>query len=128
MPFVTSAQTEIQIGTGTSDFRAPLPGWFGWNREAYLYCASEIQEEGVITSLAFQISSVSSGSTAQLKIYLKEISDTVLPASTNWNTLKAGAQLVYTNTALASAPTGWKTFIFETPFQYSTNRKLMVLI
>ena len=124
------SQTDIQVGNGTTYYYDPLPGWFGWNRSAYLYKASEINAGGVINSISFQIQSASSGTNAKLKIYLLESSMTTMPGltATNWNTLKTGATLVYTNNAFAGSPTGWKTITLDLPFAYSGVDNLIVLV
>ena len=124
------SQVDIQIGSGTTNYYDPLPGWFGWNRSAYLYKASEINAGGVINSISFQIQSASSGTNAKLKIYLVETSMVNMPglSATNWNALKTGATLVYTNNAFAGSPTGWKTINLDLPFAYSGVDNLMVLV
>lgn len=107
-----------------------MPGWYGWNRSAYLYKAEEIGYNGAISAIAFEIASASSGTTAKIKIYLAETSATTMPAlsATNWNALKTDAIQVYENNALSASPTGWKTFTFDTQFTYSGTGNLMVLI
>ena len=130
MSFQLFSQAEFQVGSGTTTWYDPLPGYYGWNRSAYLYKADEINVNGTISAIAFEISSASSGNNAKMKIYLVETSMTAMPAlsATNWNALKTGATQVYENNALASSPTGWKTFTFDTPFTYSGTSNLMVLI
>lgn len=128
--FQLLAQVELQIGNGITSYFDPLPGYYGWNRSAYLYKLDEIGVGGLVSALAFEIASPSNGSNAKIKIYLKETSATTMPAlsATTWNTLKAGATLVYQNNALASAPAGWKIFTFDTQFNYSGTGNLMVLV
>lgn len=128
--FQLFAQVELQIGSGITSYFDPLPGYYGWNRSAYLYKLDEIGVGGLVSALAFEIASPSNGSNAKIKIYLKETSATTMPAlsATTWNTLKAGATLVYQNNALASAPAGWKIFTFDTQFNYSGTGNLMVLV
>ncbi len=128
--FQLFAQVELQIGNGITSYFDPLPGYYGWNRSAYLYKLDEIGVGGLVSALAFEIASPSNGSNAKIKIYLKETSATTMPAlsATTWNTLKAGATLVYQNNALASSPAGWKIFTFDTQFNYSGTGNLMVLV
>lgn len=128
--FQLFAQVELQIGSGITSYFDPLPGYYGWNRSAYLYKLDEIGVGGLVSALAFEIASPSNGSNAKIKIYLKETSATTMPAlsATTWNTLKAGATLVYQNNALASSPAGWKIFTFDTQFNYSGTGNLMVLV
>lgn len=128
--FQLLAQVELQIGNGITSYFDPLPGYYGWNRSAYLYKLDEIGVGGLVSALAFEIASPSNGSNAKIKIYLKETSATTMPAlsATTWNTLKAGATLVYQNNALASSPAGWKIFTFDTQFNYSGTGNLMVLV
>jgi len=130
MSFQLFAQVDIQIGSGTSSTTHPLPGYYGWHRSAMLYKADEINLSGTISAIAYDIKSASTGTTAKMKIYLVETTNSTMPAinTISWNALKTGATLVYENNALAAAPTGWKTFTFDTPFTYSGTSNLMVLI
>ena len=130
MSFQLFAQFEVQIGNGTTSTTHPLPGYYGWHRSAMLYKADEINVSGTISAIAYEIKTASTGTTAKMKIYLVETTNSTMPAvnAISWNDLKTGATLVYENNALAAAPTGWKTFTFDTPFTYSGTSNLMVLI
>ncbi|MFA6201032.1 MAG: choice-of-anchor J domain-containing protein, partial [Bacteroidales bacterium] len=125
-------QVDVQIGNGTTNYYDPLPGWYGWNRSAYLYKADEIGvfNGGTINSISFQIQSASTGSTAQLNVYIKDTSIAQMPslASSNWNGLKTGATLVYQSTAFAGSPVGWITITFTTPYVYNGTSNLVVYI
>ena len=117
---------DVVIGTGTSNWYDPLPGWYGWSRNIMLYEAGEIGNAGEITELALQISNTNT-SPRPMKIYLKYTSASTLEAQYVWNTMKADAILVYD--APTSFPTaGWQTFTLAEPFVYDGTQNLLVLV
>ena len=89
VPWVTQAQDTVTIGTGTSTNNYPLPGYFGWQYDVYLYTpsASEaLNESSLISSIAFNVSSNNTSSGAQMTIWLKDVdADYALTASTTFS-------------------------------------------
>jgi hypothetical protein len=120
---------DVVIGTGTSQWYDPLPGWYGWNRNIILYEASEIGTAGDITELAFNISSASSNvsSNRTTKIYMMYTSASTLDAQYVWNTMKASATLVYDGDPTYTT-TGWKIFELIAPFAYDGTQNLLVMV
>lgn len=123
--------TTVTIGTGTTSHSHPIPGYFGWHRDVMLYYANEINTEGLITEIAYDISTVNSSS-RQFKIYMLSVKDSVLTTSLipNWNAIKNRATLVYTTeTAGLSFPTaGWQSIELDNPFYFDNESNLLILI
>ena len=122
------AQEQVTIGTGTqySNYMA-IPGYFGYHSSAYLYTSDEMPQGGVtISSLSFEVHSMSGGSNRALKIWLKEVSDEEIPASIVLNDLLEGATLVYDHTNVPIAES-WNEFLFDSDFLYSGAGNLLVI-
>ncbi|MCW5904230.1 MAG: T9SS type A sorting domain-containing protein [Chitinophagaceae bacterium] len=117
----------ITIGTGTSSNRYAFGAYFGYERSAVIYTASDLtglNPNDFITELGWQVNLTSSAN-LPIKIYLlNTTSPTPTPAAT-FQSMVASATLVYSGTEAFSAA-GWKTFILSAPFTY-TGDNLMVL-
>ncbi|MCK9164035.1 MAG: choice-of-anchor J domain-containing protein, partial [Bacteroidales bacterium] len=121
----------ITIGTGTTTSSlSALPGLYGYNISANLYHSSEIgvSAGGDIESLEYNISSITAGTSARrLKIYLVEVTDDTLDLNQSWTALTSTATLVYDSTSFYAPTSGWKEFVFTSPFSYSGSGNLLIL-
>ncbi len=97
--------TTISIGTGTAVSKRPLACYFGYERSANLFLASEIGMIGNITDLAWY-STLSNSYSIPTKIYLKATSSTTLSEVT-WAAQIAGATLVYNNNVNGTVANNW---------------------
>lgn len=120
----TLVDVNATIGTGTSTQQAPFNGNWGYSRSAAIYTANEINGNGNIEKLAWDVSS-SASTSFPVKVYLKNVSNSAMTAQT-WNDLKAGATLVYDGNKSFNT-TGWNEFILSNQFAYNSNSNLMVL-
>ena len=118
----SSSAVTVTIGTGTSTQRQPFGLYFGYERSAAIYTATEIGTFGSITTLAWYVSTAQTA-TAPTKIYLATTTATTLTAGT-WADLTTGATLVYDATR-SFTPTGWLT-IDITDFTYSSGNLLVL--
>lgn len=124
----SQAQT-ITVGTGTATQRYPLGVYYGFQRDASLYTAAEINlpAGGSVLSVAWNATTASSATTP-VKVYLKSVpAATTTIAAQNWATSTAGATLAYTGT-LNNITTGWNTITLQSPFYYNGVENLMVLV
>ncbi|WP_040997486.1 fibronectin type III domain-containing protein [Chryseobacterium oranimense] len=124
----SQAQT-VTIGTGTSTQRYPLSVYYGYQRDASLYTAAEINlpAGGSVLSVAWNATTATSA-TAPVKVYLKTVpAATTTLTSQDWPTTTAGASLVYTGT-INNITTGWNTITLQTPYYYNGTENLMVLV
>ena len=127
------AQTvPITIGTGTSTSSAgPIPGLWGNHRSLQLFTAAELNQPSgcVIDSIALELGSVTAGVGGRdVRIYMKEVTETTLASTYVLNTLTDGAVLVYsTETEEICTANTWHTFALQTPFVYSGSSSLMLI-
>lgn len=137
------AQTESIIGTGSNTTPTnsvatadggPVYIYGGTSTNVhgkyhYVYTQAELAAAGLvpgqlITRISWRkisTASMSSANPVLLDIYLKNSNATQLPpAPQDFNTLIAGASLVYSTTSQSfTADTGWVAFVFTTPFLYT---------
>ncbi len=83
-----------------------------------LYKAEELQE-GLITNIAFYCTS-GNWSNGNVKIYMKEVSDTVL------NSYSSATGFIEVYTGLDQNAVGWVNFMLTTPFDYSGEENLLI--
>ena len=127
------AQTvPITIGTGTSTNSAgPIPGLWGNHRSLQLFTAAELNQPSgcVIDSIALELGDVNAGVGGRdVRIYMKEVTETTLASTYVLNTLTDGAVLVYsTETEEICTADTWHTFALQTPFVYSGSGSLMLI-
>jgi len=116
----------ITIGSGTSTQRQPFGMFFGYERSASLYTASEMMYSGLITDMGWYKSSTGTVYCPNVKIYLKMTTDTSLTATT-WSSMISGATTVLNGTPTYFSVNGW--FVFDTTdFIYSNNQNLLVMV
>lgn len=114
----------VDIGTGTSTQRYPLGNFYGYERSASIYNSNEIGRRGNILNVAWYANTAGQGN-RPIKIYIKETPDNTFTA-TNWATAITGATLLY-DTSMTPVQ-GWNQFVLNTPFNYSGNQNLVVLV
>nr|MCR5445206.1 fibronectin type III domain-containing protein [Bacteroidales bacterium] len=131
IPWVTQAQTIVTIGEGTSSTYYPMPGFYGWNYDVYIYTPSAAAALGAdcdISSIAYDISSNSTTTGAQITIWVKDVAaDYALAGATTFAEYITGATEVYSNDALTTTA-GWNTFNFTTPFSHEAGNALLVAV
>jgi len=130
--FMLRGQEIITIGTGTSNWYDPVPGWFGWNYDVMMYAGDEIGMSGTITHIAYNFQQAGSFSgTKAMSIYMMTTTSPVLNATVipNFNTIVAQADLVKTLTpAELVFTTGWITFALDVPFFYDESENLLIIV
>ena len=125
------AQTTVTIGEGTSTQNYPLPGYYGWNYNVFLYTpttAAALDADCEISSIAFNVSSNSTSAGAKLSIWVKDVAaDYALATATTFGEYTTGATLVYESNDL-STTTGWNTFDFTSDFSHEGGKSLLVAV
>ena len=92
-------QTTATIGTGTSTNYYPMPGFYGWQYDVYLYKPTDsgagfLANACTISSIAWQISSGST-TAAQMTIWVKDVdASTTLSSSNTFSSFTSGATQV----------------------------------
>lgn len=119
--------SDITIGTGTSTQGYPINCYYGYERSASIYTATEVGNAGSISKLAWY-PTLTTTYNVPIKIYIKHTTSTTLSAST-WATLTSGATLVYSGTMAGTTANAWKEFVLSTAFNYTGgSNNLMVLV
>ncbi|MCX6230258.1 MAG: GEVED domain-containing protein, partial [Bacteroidetes bacterium] len=114
----------VIVGTGTTNQNYPFKANADYTKSASLYLATNINKFGLITSLAWNVSTAQPTTTIPIRIYIKQTTSTVMTAD-SWANLINGATLVYDGTQIFSA-TGWKTIALTTPFSYNSGNLLVL--
>lgn len=109
------------IGTGSSSSYGPVCGYYGYERNGYIFTPVDGLSAGKILSIAWHYTGAS---TVPAKIYLKNTTETSFVTSVSWNSLVGDATLVYDASLTTSS--GWEE-IDITDFDY-TGDNLMVLV
>ncbi len=115
------------VGDGTlTNYHIPLNTYYNYSYVQELYLANEINASGNINSISFQYIYSTPQTKTNQSIYLAE---TDLNTLSDWIpfdslTLVYNGSITYTN----SGPDNWMTIDFATPFNYSGNRNLVVVV
>lgn len=127
--FTTTGGTisDVTIGTGTSTQGYPLNCYYGFERSASLYTASELGKTGSISKLGWY-PTVTTSYNIPVKIYIKHTTATSITA-TSWANMISGATLVFNGTMNGTTANVWKEFVLSTAFEYSGgSNNLLILV
>ena len=131
VPWVTNAQTTITIGEGTSAQNFPLPGYWGYQYDVFLYtptAAAALEVDCDISSIAFNVKTNSTTNGAEMYIWVKDVdADYALAAATTFSEYTDDATQVYENDAFSSTA-GWNTFAFTRDFSHEGGKALLVAV
>lgn len=117
------AEEIVTIGTGTStNTYLPSYSFYNYSMTQQIYTADEIGGSGIINSISLNFSAQKNRT---VDIYLVETDKSSFSSSTDWVAVTA-ANKVYSG-ALCST-TGWITYQLSTPFNYSGNGNLLLVI
>ena len=129
-PQITRAVVEtVTVGEGSSaSSKIPYGNNFRYSTAQMLYTADEIGKKGIIQSIAFYVSYAREFDCYELKIYMGETDLTQLSNFVGAFTSK-GLQLVYSGTDVTiGSASGWETMTLSTPFDYSGEKSLVVVV
>ena len=123
----TGDSTTVTIGTGTSDWNYPMRTGYEDSRTQAIYLASEIGASGAIGTLALYVTKVPGQTMKNWTIRMKHTSMTEhCSLDADDSLLNPGHwTVVYQNDETVNS-TGWRTFEFQTPFEYNGQDNLMV--
>jgi hypothetical protein len=111
----------ITIGTGTSGWEYPMHTYYHDSRTQVIYLADEINTAGTIMALALDVTVAPENSMENWTIRIKHTNlseyDSCSFDSTGWTVVYRNDKSVYT---------GWRTFEFQTPFEYNGTSNLLV--
>ena len=126
-PLTMKAQ-EIIVGEATSDKNlAPFLNSYQNSWLEMVYTAEEIGQACTIGSIAFQYVGGPILPTNDLRIYLAETDKERFLEKTDW-TPEEELTLVYSGTNVPIGGDEWETFKLDTPFEYSGEKNLAVVV
>lgn len=121
IPWVTQAQTEVEIGNGTSaGYYTPIGTYYSYSITEQLYTSTEIGTAGTISSIAFNYA-VSSAKDFPIHIYMKQVDAADLSTGISFDD---GVE-VFDGTVSVSAA-GWVTIDLDNPFVYDGSSNLLI--
>ena len=119
---------EIIVGTKTDEKNAvPFLNSYPNSWMEMIYTAEEIGQACTIGSIAFQYVAGPTLETNDLRIYLAETDRTEFASKSDW-TPESELTLVYSGTGVVIGDDAWETFKFDTPFEYSGEKNLVVVV
>ncbi|MBO4873951.1 MAG: T9SS type A sorting domain-containing protein [Bacteroidales bacterium] len=128
---ITMGVENLELGTGTSTGYYPMPGFYGWQYDVYLYKPSDLPDlanDYTFKSISYNISSNSTTTGAQMTIWIKDVDASfALATATTFDSYIDGATQVYNNTAFTSTA-GWNTFSFSSPFNHTAGKAILVAV
>ena len=119
---------EITIGNGnSSSYNTPFNNYYcnSWNET--IYHKTDIGAAGVINSISYHRASTVSYQTKTIDIYMGETMRDYISSDTDW-TPESDLTLVYSGTNITIGDSEWETFILNTPFEYSGEKNLVVIV
>ncbi|MFN8288054.1 MAG: LamG-like jellyroll fold domain-containing protein [Chitinophagales bacterium] len=123
--------TVPSANTNTGSTRYPLGTFYGYQRSAMIYTASEVGSSGLITAVGFYVNATSTpAAMTNMRIYIKQVAAATLSANT-YATETTGATLVYGPVTVPTSllvTNNWITFPLSVPFCYSNTSNLEVIV
>ncbi len=126
----STGSPDVEVGTGTSASNyVAFNNYYKNSRNESIYLASELGHGGVITDISFYVQGTGTHATNTLNIYLAHTDKTTFASTSDW-TPAADMTLVYSSTGetIGSSSSGWKTFTFDTPFNYNGTDNLVLIV
>ena len=120
VPWVTQAQQEIVIGSGSST-SSYVPGfnYYNYSLSQQIYTADEIGIPGSITSVAFK--NTGETKTRNYNVYMALTSKATFTSASDWVPMSAGDQVFSGSLTFTSGQ--WTTIQLATPFIYVSRRR-----
>jgi hypothetical protein len=119
---------EIVVGTATDNKNAvPFLNSYPNSWMEMIYTAEEIGPACTIGSIAFQYVAGPTLETNDLRIYLAETDRAEFASKSDW-TPESELTLVYSGNNVVIGDEEWETFKFDTPFEYSGEKNLAVVV
>ena len=119
---------EIIVGTATDNKNvAPFVNSYPNSWLEMVYTAEEIGQACTIGSIAFQYELGPTLDANDLRIYLAETDKSYFESKSDW-TPESELTLVYSGTNVVLGDDAWETFKFDTPFEYSGEKNLAVVV
>ena len=126
-PLTMNAQ-EIIVGEATDNKNvAPFVNSYPNSWAEIIYTVEEIGQACNIGSIAFQYAEGPTLTANDIKVYLAETTKSEFANKSDW-TPEEELKLVYSGTNVVLGDDAWETFEFDTPFEYSGEKNLAVVV
>lgn len=123
----TVTPEELAIGDGRSTQRFPLGSYYGYERSAAVYTASEIGGQNISISSVAWFATQNTTAAVPTKIYLKRTSANTLTADT-WANMISDATLLYDDRQSGLVANTWNRFELNSTFNLAMGDNLLVLV
>ncbi len=120
---------EVVIGNGTnSTYNAPFGNYNYWSWVETIYPASEIGNACTINAISYNCTDPTFYCTnLSMKVYIGETTKTAHSSQTDW-TPENSLTLVYSGTNVVIGDEEWERIVLDTPFEYSGENNLVVVV
>lgn len=126
-PFTVKAD-EIIVGSATDNKNlVPFVNSYPYSWIEIIYQASEIGQPLTIGSISFEYAGGPALSASKINIYLAETTKTQFADKSQW-TPEEELTLVYSGANVVLGDEAWETFELDTPFNYSGEKNLAVVV
>lgn len=116
--------TESEIASREESRSMPF-GLFNYVTTISAYSPEEIGNSATFTSLSYYVQETGPISYQNVKIYMAMIDKDTEFSTTSCPSYK-DFTLVYSGTDVVFSSTGWSSFVFNTPFEYSSDKQLVI--
>ncbi len=118
----------ITIGAGTVSQRGlPSNPYYNYSLSEQIFTPAEIGGATTLNSISFYVNTAGA-TTRTMDVYLGETTKDVFSSTTDWVAVTSDITQVVSAGSMDCSTTGWKTFTFSTPFTYSGNNNLIVIV
>ncbi len=120
---------EVVIGNGTgSTYNAPFANYNYWSWVETIYPASEIGQACTINAISYNCTDPTFYCTnLSMKVYIGETTKATHSSNTDW-TPESDLTLVYSGTNVVIGDEEWERIVLDTPFEYSGENNLVVVV
>ncbi len=125
--FATTPAGAVVIGDGTVTSRFPLGSYYGYERSASLYTATELGAGNKRINTLGWYTTMASNDAVPTKIYLKSYAGSTVTADT-WENLITGATPVYDATITSIPANDWYMVTLDNSFDLDAGENLLVLV
>ncbi|MBL9185109.1 MAG: M36 family metallopeptidase [Verrucomicrobiaceae bacterium] len=116
--------TPVTIGAGTSTSGKPLDTSYDGARSQMIFIPSEIGGSRLLTGISLNITTPPALPLTRFGIRLKHTATGSYPSSTSFD--NTSLITVYQRSSESITATGWREFVFDTPFAYNGVQNLLV--
>ncbi len=122
VPWVTQAQTTVEIGDGTATSNlVPIGTYYNYSITEMLYTADEIGMAGTISSISFYYMG-NAEKNLPIKVYMQNVDAADLSTGISL----ADAEQVFSGTLSVTTTAGWVTIDLDSPFAYDGTSNLLI--